>query len=422
MKYDLRVILDDLSSALDRYAEEVGALSKTIAQEPLENPMLFGSSPMDVCPETYSNSVRDYPLFRHGWKIQNCSQYKPIHKLLTLAINFVGTSPHFILIRGHNLLRNISVKYPGVTVMIATEYSLPKKLELLDLNFVSLVLSQKESAEILPNFVEACRTPYIFLAQNLTYFDGRDENLERLIRQISYTGVDIVGGAFRDKDGHWQMGCQQIALEGFDLRFTPGYEFSQNSCVLCNAVDGPFVARTEWMRTFDFDIYLQEAVQVSDIFINRTLSMKPAFVCPDVMFYVDANLQDMMQDRDLMLALAKKYELTSIHLADGTAHRFGSSETLDGCQNSRRQTLMRPAYCLDNLSNAVKRVLKICTKFGAQCELSEGTLLGAVKFNGILPWEKDADIIVKLTNVTLSEFGRALSNEDYKVQCKRGHE
>lgn len=34
------------------------------------------------------------------------------------------------------------------------------------------------------------------------------------------------------------------------------------------------------------------------------------------------------------------------------------------------------------------------------CQLSGGTVLGAIKFYGILPWEIDGDISIDSTNVT----------------------
>lgn len=36
----------------------------------------------------------------------------------------------------------------------------------------------------------------------------------------------------------------------------------------------------------------------------------------------------------------------------------------------------------------------ICDQVGAQCQLQEGSLLGAVKLSSILPWERDADIAI----------------------------
>jgi len=37
---------------------------------------------------------------------------------------------------------------------------------------------------------------------------------------------------------------------------------------------------------------------------------------------------------------------------------------------------------------------------GFLCKLQAGTLLGAVKFNSVLPWELDADIIIHCNNFT----------------------
>ena len=36
--------------------------------------------------------------------------------------------------------------------------------------------------------------------------------------------------------------------------------------------------------------------------------------------------------------------------------------------------------------------MDICQKIGLFCHLDGGTTVGAIKFNGILPWERDADI------------------------------
>ena len=51
-----------------------------------------------------------------------------------------------------------------------------------------------------------------------------------------------------------------------------------------------------------------------------------------------------------------------------------------------------PPCCLDNLITAIKFVMRKCHENHIACELIEGTLLGAVKFQSVLPWERDADI------------------------------
>ena len=43
---------------------------------------------------------------------------------------------------------------------------------------------------------------------------------------------------------------------------------------------------------------------------------------------------------------------------------------------------------------ALVRLMDACEKTNTLCQLQEGTLLGAVKLENILPWERDCDISV----------------------------
>ena len=49
--------------------------------------------------------------------------------------------------------------------------------------------------------------------------------------------------------------------------------------------------------------------------------------------------------------------------------------------------------------NRLTRIFDACEAVEAICELQEGTLLGAVKFGTILPWERDADVMVHSKHV-----------------------
>ena len=43
---------------------------------------------------------------------------------------------------------------------------------------------------------------------------------------------------------------------------------------------------------------------------------------------------------------------------------------------------------------ALVQLVDACEKTNTLCQLQEGTLLGAVKLENILPWERDCDISV----------------------------
>ena len=46
------------------------------------------------------------------------------------------------------------------------------------------------------------------------------------------------------------------------------------------------------------------------------------------------------------------------------------------------------------LSQALSSLFQLCDQTKSMCQLQEGSLLGAVKFSSILPWERDADIAI----------------------------
>lgn len=51
-----------------------------------------------------------------------------------------------------------------------------------------------------------------------------------------------------------------------------------------------------------------------------------------------------------------------------------------------------PPCCLSEISFALRSIMRICEQNEIGCELSEGTVLGSVKFESLFPWEIDGDI------------------------------
>lgn len=47
----------------------------------------------------------------------------------------------------------------------------------------------------------------------------------------------------------WSNGCEQSLLRNYSLAYTAGYHKSTEECMMCHHVQGPFVAKTELLKT-----------------------------------------------------------------------------------------------------------------------------------------------------------------------------
>jgi lipopolysaccharide cholinephosphotransferase len=67
--------------------------------------------------------------------------------------------------------------------------------------------------------------------------------------------------------------------------------------------------------------------------------------------------------------------------------------------------------------NSLKVFIEICKKLEIDFMLYGGTLLGAVKYKGFVPWDDDLDIaLMRIDYDKLIEFGPALLPKEYEIQ------
>jgi len=113
--------------------------------------------------------------------------------------------------------------------------------------------------------------------------------------------------------------------------------------------------------------------------------------CPDVVF----RTQHSPELDEELANFANKHNIKKIVEADGTMRWFGcrrGPKHRNGGKYPLKSGLAVPPCCLENIADAIKFMMKQFGKNNTTCELQEGTLLGAVKLNKVLPWERDADI------------------------------
>ena len=114
------------------------------------------------------------------------------------------------------------------------------------------------------------------------------------------------------------------------------------------------------------------------------------------------------------LQLAKEHRLVSLRSPTGKLFQFTKADFPGFCPKEENVSLF--PLCMEvwntsqkgaflfhfgspqDLSNTLKLIFDECKRTKSICQLQEGTVLGAVKLGGILPWERDADIMVHSNN------------------------
>ncbi|CAM1311603.1 Uncharacterised protein at_DN2433 [Pycnogonum litorale] len=356
-----------------------------------------------VCNEVYDAKKRDYPLFKHGWSTVSCN--KSLQAVLSIGLNVLENESTAYI---NKIILEINRRYPGMRVIIAgiTRDKLGK-VENSRLKFVHNI--DKTSAW--RRIMDECQTQFLLVAKNVSLLRLDEANLERLVRQLTQTTLDIAGGSVRDNRGHWSIGCEQIRLKSYVLNYVGGYDYSLHSCVACDVISGPFVVNTNSLNNFDLDKSLiNEAQQFEDFFIRRSRILKKSWVCPDSMFFVERNREELISDKSFYREIGKKHDIAEVILSDGTLHY------LECRQRQIIKSLLNNPCIQRDLNDAILHVIKSCKMVSILCEISEGTVMGAVKFGKSLPWDVDADIVVNVHGDKVEKFKKALEVNGYVLK------
>ena len=198
------------------------------------------------------SSLYAWPFFRKGFEAQNCNEFVPIQKLVTVLLRLPKPFEGLM-----EVLSGFSKYYPNVRVIFATEDSVgaetKTKIASLGAHYENEVVGRNTQGALWKKLVEKVQTPYALIAPNLVRFDD-DVNLERLIRVLSYIPeVVIAGGSHRNTTGHWDNACQQVSIKNWTATYRGGYYHSFNECLVCDFLTGPWMAKTATLRSLDFD-------------------------------------------------------------------------------------------------------------------------------------------------------------------------
>ena len=310
-----------------------------------------------------------------------------VNSSVTILLNLV-TSPLPQNPLSTKMVQNLARLHGNVTIVCAVLPSTNMALFEAIPNIVVLKFTTNvKPGEVWNRLIRETRTPYVLLARGVMFFD-EDARPKRMLGILRRKDIGVVGGAFRYPGGHWFIGCQQYVMRNYTLSYSGGYFSSDKSCLFCQHVDGPFMARTALMKAMPFHTsFLSEQIVFADFFLRLNRQEKSqAMVCPDSMFHVYNNTD---HSRESWTPLARKWELNVINI--GSERIPLRCSDLPASCNKYSGRGLSPC-CMQDIADQIKFLARTCAQNNITISLNAGTMLGAIKFGGILPWELDADV------------------------------
>ena len=118
-----------------------------------------------------------------------------------------------------------------------------------------------------------------------------------------------VGGAVRNKSGHWNIGCHQLDIKYYRLEIRPGYKYQFRDCMACDFLDGPLIIRTSLLQFID--VQIPRSLALIDLAIRKHGAM---LACPDVLFFTESSIatESLKASESVWLQLAKVHKFQGL--------------------------------------------------------------------------------------------------------------
>ena len=254
--------------------------------------------PKEFCPEKYISSKDDYPYYLKSIPLDPSCNVPPLNKMVSVLFNFVDEIP---IRKAEDLFEDAAFgKYKDMTFIAFVKSNIKETVKLRELANSKLpnmkIVEQKSEegthSSVLTELVSQVETKYVVLSRNIERFDNFS-TIIRLVRDISLGKAEIVAGAHRNTSGHWRAGCYQMKQNRGEMAFDEGYDFSDNGCMFCDYVSGPFGVKKESLLEY-LKIDLQTDLSGDPFYMNmffhfRQKMNKKIMMCIDSMFYTETS-------------------------------------------------------------------------------------------------------------------------------------
>lgn len=254
------------------------------------------TDPKEFCPEKYMGSKEDYPLYLKKIPLDPSCKVPPLNKMVSVLFNFVDEIP---ISKAEDLFEDAAFgEYKNMTFIAFVKPNLAEteklktlaKAKLPNMKIVEQTkLSEEENhSSVLAKAVSYVETKYVVLTRNIERFD-HFSTIIRLVRDISLGKAEIVSGAHRNSTGHWRAGCYQMKQNRGEMAFDEGYDFSNNGCMFCDYVSGPFGIKketmVEYLKSVEQNNLSGDQFYMNMHFYFRQQMKKKILMCIDSMFY-----------------------------------------------------------------------------------------------------------------------------------------
>ena len=372
-----------------------------------------------VCPEEYKGTEFGSPFFYKGFEIKECDYGKSVTDLLTITAyikedmsdNLEKAVSDFL-----SSIRKLNSKYQiaiAANIASATAVKFTKQFQNAIIRDITKIKGLS-AGQIWNNLVETAETEYVLIARNVEMITD-DTRFDRLIRELESMELSAAGGSFRTPNGHWSNGCYQVAYKNYSLSYHHGYDESMHECLFCDYIEGAFITTKKLLEITKFKNLDETDGLFEDWFLRPHVKQQSVAVCPDSMFHTYYKAAD----KENWDSFMKDWELNRLRTPLGKDIVSVSSCNI-GMPYSSRSKALSPCAS-DGLAKAIHFLMTACEEANIICELVDGTAFGAVKFNKILPWERDADFALLTANFSaFQNLDVRFTTANYRLVNKSG--
>lgn len=362
------------------------------------------------CPEKFLGTLYGYPFYRTGFVHKQPCSHLPTNVSTSLILDrprlvLDDALEYFSSIFTKETLKFVAEIFKEVNIIINAKYlgNLKRLVSEWPNIFVYVFhRTNPEVSKLLNNISQKLKTKFVVFAPFVTVMNVQFD-LNRMLQVYERTGASFIASSVKDlRTGVWDTGCYETSLKLYTLEYRRGYKRSQLSCVECDFVNGAFLTTTDLFRKGHVRFRSESgSMMYEDFFLSLGVSKnKTILACPDSMVYRHEGNYKKYGNASELEKLVKLWDVYKIkwHSNITLTQNFifpcphSHKELVRTCRVGRG--LAVPPCCLKLLYDGLESVSRLFESHKLQYSLIEGSALGAVKFNGLLPWEQDADIAI----------------------------